>query len=122
MNVTRSGVVKIVALVALAISLAFPTAAIAGGSKGGGSKGGGGSKPAAMNKGNKGPAMKKAGANKFKGGYYYKGKHNHHWHTHRYYADYGCELYNDGDEWYYWCQPDDCYYPVSYCPYGKYNW
>jgi hypothetical protein len=26
------------------------------------------------------------------------------------------------DTWYYWCPPDDCYYPVDYCPYGTYSW
>jgi hypothetical protein len=37
---------------------------------------------------------------------------------------YGCRLYLDGDTgaYYYWCPPDDCYYPVDYCPYGTYSW
>ena len=23
---------------------------------------------------------------------------------------------------YYWCVPDRCYYPITYCPYGRFRW
>lgn len=37
---------------------------------------------------------------------------------------YGCTLYYDAELecYYYWCAPDSCYYPVSYCPYQRYGW
>lgn len=37
---------------------------------------------------------------------------------------YGCTLYYDPELecYYYWCEPDGCYYPVSYCPYQRYVW
>lgn len=61
---------------------------------------------------------------KFKGGYFYKGKEHSHWSYHCYDKRYGCECYYCPCTccYYYWCQPDDCYYPVSYCPHGKYCW
>jgi hypothetical protein len=39
-------------------------------------------------------------------------------------ARYLCFLYFCPDDgvYYYWCVPDECYYPVSYCPYGVYAW
>jgi hypothetical protein len=52
---------------------------------------------------------------KFKGGYYYKGKNHCHW-THKYWwGKYGCYTYYcpSSRRWYYWYQPDDCYYPCS---------
>ena len=61
---------------------------------------------------------------KFEHGYYYKGKHHDHWTEKRYDRRYGCKLFwcPTSTCWYYWCFPDTCYYPVSYCPYGSYEW
>ncbi len=52
------------------------------------------------------------------------GKSGHHWGKKTFDKRYGCKLYFDADsgDWYYWCSPDDCYYPVEYCPYGTYSW
>jgi hypothetical protein len=60
----------------------------------------------------------------FQGGYYYPGRNHPHWAYTVYDNRYGCTLYYDADlgSYYYWCQPDDCYYPVSYCPYDQYVW
>src|SRR5262245_47059271 len=61
---------------------------------------------------------------KFEHGYYYRGHQHYHW-QHRYYnSRYGCWTYYDPcvRNYYYWCQPASCYYPVSYCPYGRYCW
>jgi len=60
----------------------------------------------------------------FAHGYYFHGRNDNHWAFHRWDARYGCDLYWDPGLacWYYWCQPDDCYYPVSYCPYNTYVW
>jgi hypothetical protein len=55
---------------------------------------------------------------------YYKGRGGHRWSAKVWDHRYGCGLYHDGDTgcWYYWCPPDDCYYPVDYCPYDTYSW
>jgi hypothetical protein len=61
---------------------------------------------------------------KFAHGTLYRGYRHNHWGyrywngTNRawYYYDPGIKSY------YYWCQPDSCWYPVSYCPYGQYTW
>jgi hypothetical protein len=68
--------------------------------------------------------QRSGGVYKFKGGYYYKGGWHNHWNYRYHAANYGCTLYyDDGCQcYYYWCPPDDCYYPVSYCPYGQYSW
>ena len=61
---------------------------------------------------------------KFKHGYYYSGKGHYHW-SKRYWSErYGCTVYYDqGLECdFYWCAPAKCYYPVSYCPYDRYDW
>jgi len=60
----------------------------------------------------------------FRHGYYYPGRYHRHWAYTRFDARYGCTLYYDPDLccYYYWCQPDSCYYPVSYCPYDRYAW
>jgi hypothetical protein len=36
----------------------------------------------------------------------------------------GCIVYYDPDSpcSYYWCEPDGCFHPISYCPYGRYSW
>ena len=60
---------------------------------------------------------------KFAQGFLYKGKHHSHWGVIRWDARYGCNCYWDPcvSAWYYWCQRDICYYPVSYCPYRCYS-
>jgi hypothetical protein len=59
---------------------------------------------------------------KFANGFLYKGKNHHHWGPIRWDLRYGCYCYWDPCVlvWYYWCEQDDCYYPVSYCPYRTY--
>jgi hypothetical protein len=59
----------------------------------------------------------------FKHGWYYKGYTHKHW-KHCYWdVRYGCYLYYDpyAVGYYYWCAPDNCYYPVGYAPYKKYG-
>jgi hypothetical protein len=59
---------------------------------------------------------------RFEHGYFYKGKHHEHWGETRFDPRYGCTCYWDSclSTWYYWCERDVCYYPVSYCPYRCY--
>jgi hypothetical protein len=59
----------------------------------------------------------------FNHGYFYPGKY-HNWSYHFWDRRYGCNLYYDSALccYYYYCVPDQCYYPVSYCPYRIYNW
>jgi hypothetical protein len=55
---------------------------------------------------------------RFRGGYYYLGRHHDHWtrrvwdaRYHRYeYWDPNLQVY------YYWYAPGNCYYPLTYCP------
>jgi hypothetical protein len=60
---------------------------------------------------------------KFSKGYFYKGKNHNHWGRIHFDVRYGCNCYWDPclSIWYYWCEPDFCYYPVSYCPYRCYS-
>jgi hypothetical protein len=60
---------------------------------------------------------------KFQQGYFYKGKNHQHWGLIRFDPRYGCDCYWDPCllVWYYWCDRDDCFYPVSYCPYRCYR-
>lgn len=60
---------------------------------------------------------------RFEGGYCYKGREHNHWSERCWNANYGCQTYwcPSVGSWYYWCQPDECYYPVSYCPYDTYE-
>jgi hypothetical protein len=60
---------------------------------------------------------------KFAKGIFYKGKNQNHWGLIRWDLRYGCYCYWDPCvlEWYYWCEQDDCYYPVSYCPFRTYS-
>jgi hypothetical protein len=61
---------------------------------------------------------------RFEHGYYFHSRDhyrfhhkyfNHHYGTYCYYDEYTrCE--------YYFCEPDSCYYPMSYCPYGRFSW
>ena len=61
-------------------------------------------------------------AKKFEHGYYYPGKNYNHWSYHCWDKRYGCNVYYDPGLccYYYYCVPDSCYYPVSYCPYQRY--
>ena len=56
-------------------------------------------------------------------GYSYRGRRHNHWTVTRYDARYGCNCYWDPyvSTWYYWCDRDASYYPVSYCPYRCYS-
>jgi hypothetical protein len=78
------------------------------------------------NKGSSGGQSGKGQFNKQKGSgsNHHHHNHGHHWSYSRYYSSYGCTLYYDEGEqtYYYWCQPDSCYYATSYCPYGQYSW
>jgi hypothetical protein len=59
----------------------------------------------------------------FRHGFYYPGRYHPHWAYTRLDVRYGCTLYYDPElGCYYWCEPDSCYYPVSYCPYNRYAW
>jgi hypothetical protein len=60
----------------------------------------------------------------FEHGIYYKGRDHFHWTLSRFDARYGCECYWDPYSlaWYYWCEPDQCFYPVTYAPHRTYAW
>jgi hypothetical protein len=55
-------------------------------------------------------------------GWCYQGFNHCHWYCQKwssvhncwFYYDYGCAL------WYYWCEPDACFYPCTYLPYKTY--
>jgi hypothetical protein len=55
---------------------------------------------------------------------HYRGREHYHWTKKVYFEKYGCHCYWDPYIccYYYFCVPDDCYYPIDYCPYGKYCW
>ena len=57
-------------------------------------------------------------------GYSYPGKFHTHWNFCCFNKLYGCYLYYCPCTfvWYYWCEPDCCYYPVWYVPYRCYVW
>lgn len=59
---------------------------------------------------------------KFWFGYCYSGKHHCHWSDCCWWDSYGCYVYWCPSicVWYYWCEPDECFYPVTYCPDGCY--
>jgi hypothetical protein len=52
----------------------------------------------------------------------YHGRHNHHWNRCHWSSQHNCWLYGCGAGAaacsYYWCEPDNCYYPVEYQPYN----
>ena len=60
---------------------------------------------------------------RFEHGIYYRGRDHYHWGAVRFDSRYGCDCYWDPyiRSWYYWCEPDFCFYPVSYCPYRCYT-
>jgi len=55
---------------------------------------------------------------RFSGGYYYRGRDQHHWT--RTVWDPVCHRYQywdpDLNVWYYWAPAYDCYYPITYTP------
>ena len=59
---------------------------------------------------------------KFDYGYCYYGRTHQHWVSTIFSTDCGCNTYYCPytEAWYYWCEPDSCYYPVTYCPYGTF--
>jgi hypothetical protein len=59
---------------------------------------------------------------KFDHGFFYKGKNHEHWGETRFDHRFGCNVYWDRGlaTWFYWCERDICFYPVSYCPYRTY--
>jgi hypothetical protein len=52
----------------------------------------------------------------FSGGYCYPGKNHTHWAYHGWSKKYRCECYwcPSTCQYYYWCEPQACYYPVTY--------
>lgn len=59
---------------------------------------------------------------KFSGGIFYKGFEHHHWSKIYWSSIYGCRIYYCPYTLveYYWCPWDNCFYPVTYKPYGRY--
>lgn len=53
----------------------------------------------------------------------YYGQSCHFWTTCCYEPTYGCQVYYSPTYScnFYWCAPHNCYYPVSYCPLGRYT-
>jgi hypothetical protein len=56
-------------------------------------------------------------------GHVYSGKVHSHWSRRCWHRSLGCIVFRDPglNLWYYWCPTDNCYYPVSYCPYNTYR-
>jgi hypothetical protein len=57
-------------------------------------------------------------------GYCYTGYNHNHWYCRKWSPVYNCWFFYDPGcyAWYYWCQPDGCYYPCSYLPYQTYTY
>ena len=55
-------------------------------------------------------------------GYCYTGFNHSHWYCRKWSPVNNCWFFFDQgcNAWYYWCQPDGCYYPCSYMPYESY--
>lgn len=55
-------------------------------------------------------------------GYCYHGIDHCHWYCNKWSPIHNCWFYFDQSclLWYYWCEPDLCYYPVTYLPYRTY--
>jgi len=49
-------------------------------------------------------------------GFFYPGKHHHHWSSYCWWPAYSCYVYWDPclRIYYYWCEADQCFYPVCY--------
>jgi hypothetical protein len=99
-------------LIALLIVIAIAPAVVdaAGPGKGGGNGGG------------KGASFKYGGKSGY-GGYSHGHGYNH-WSYRCWNGNYGCYCYWDAgcSQYFYYCQPDSCYYPVTYCPYHRFSW
>lgn len=61
-------------------------------------------------------------ARRFDYGYCYSGPTHTHWVSTGFSHDLGCTVYfcPCTQVWYYWCPLDNCFYPITYCPHGKY--
>ena len=61
---------------------------------------------------------------RFDHGYFYRGRDHFQWSYRTWNSRYGCFTYWDPCTScnYYWCQPYNCFYPVTYCPCGTYCW
>ena len=61
---------------------------------------------------------------KAKFGFYFQSKYCNFWSYKCYLAKYGCTCFwcPCCNCYYYFCVPDDCYYPVTFCPYKRYCW
>jgi hypothetical protein len=59
---------------------------------------------------------------KFSQGICYKGKDHCHWSYSCWLPSCGCTCYYCPCTlvYYYWCAPDECWYPITYCPYGRF--
>ena len=59
----------------------------------------------------------------FNYGYFYKGIHHKHWSSVYYNPLYRCYVYACPYTMaeYYWCPPANCFYPMTYVPYGTYQ-
>src|SRR5262245_46965667 len=57
----------------------------------------------------------------FQYGYFYKGFDHNHWSNVFFHNGFGCKIYTCPFTHcdYYWCRPDNCFYPVHYRPYGR---
>jgi hypothetical protein len=112
---------RILLSVAVAILSLGLVASVHAGPKGG-SGGGHGGKNGKNGGGHMGDHGK--GHGDHKGMHSFKGRHGHRWGERRFDRRYGTRIYFNADagRWYYWCPPDDCFYPVDYCPYGTYSW
>jgi hypothetical protein len=57
-------------------------------------------------------------------GYCYHGYGHNHWSSSCWNDRYRCRTYHCERTRcdYYWCRRDCCYYPVSHCPYGRYDY
>jgi len=55
-------------------------------------------------------------------GYCYKGYDHCHWYCNKWSSVHNCWFFFDPScsLWYYWCEPDLCYYPCNYLPYRTY--
>jgi hypothetical protein len=61
---------------------------------------------------------------RFRFGWYYPGFWHRHWSRCVWIPRYRAYCYWDAGttQYYYWCQPRNCYYPVTYCPTGRYDY
>ena len=125
-KVTGHGVVVkagLVVLAVLSVSLWVNSMALAGGKGGFSGKSHAGKWQGSFSKTGVAKAASAKTGKLAKGGHH-RHHRNHRWSQSRYNSQYGCNLFYDSADqcWYYWCPPDNCYYPLDYCPYGTYSW